>query len=358
MIVKNIFLVMSLFLFSDCSDLGNEVTKDANTHIGCGCGLTSRNNKYENSHIFFMNLIRPQKNMCAVQKSTKHRRGSRMAFIPGNSFYMGTNKPIILADGEGPERETSISDFFIDVFEVSNNHFQEFVMDSGYVTEAEKFGNSFVFEHLISEKTKATINQAVAAAPWWLPVNGADWKHPEGLDSNIKDRMNHPVVHVSWNDAVAFCEWAGKRLPTEAEWEFACRGNLQGRLFPWGNNALPRGEHRMNIWQGQFPEENTADDGFLSTAPIDRFANNSYGLHNMVGNVWEWVADWWTTHHSSHHQTDPTGPVSGTDKVKKGGSYLCHHSYCYRHRCAARSQNTPDSSAGNLGFRCAADVHR
>ncbi|XP_044610186.1 formylglycine-generating enzyme isoform X5 [Equus asinus] len=222
-------------------------------------------------------------------------------------------------------------------------------------TKAEKFGDSFVFEGMLSEQVKSDIQQAVAAAPWWLPVKGANWRHPEGPDSTVLHRPDHPVLHVSWNDAVAYCAWAGKRLPTEAEWEYSCRGGLQNRLFPWGNKLQPKGQHYANIWQGEFPVTNTGEDGFRGTAPVDAFPPNGYGLYNIVGNAWEWTSDWWTVHHSVEETLNPKGPPSGKDRVKKGGSYMCHKSYCYRYRCAARSQNTPDSSASNLGFRCAAD---
>ncbi|XP_055484609.1 formylglycine-generating enzyme isoform X2 [Psammomys obesus] len=258
-----------------------------------------------------------------------------MVLIPAGVFTMGTDDPQIKQDGEAPARRVTIGAFYMDAYEVSNADFEKFVNSTGYQTEAEKFGDSFVFEGMLSEQVKAQIHQAVAAAPWWLPVKGANWRHPEGPDSTILHRPNHPVLHVSWNDAVAYCTWAGKRLPTEAEWEYSCRGGLQNRLFPWGNKLQPKGQHYANIWQGEFPVTNTGEDGFQGTAPVDAFPPNGYGLYNIVGNAWEWTSDWWAVHHSAEETVNP--------------------SYCYRYRCAARSQNTPDSSASNLGFRCAAD---
>uniref|UniRef100_H2MHZ8 Sulfatase modifying factor 1 n=1 Tax=Oryzias latipes TaxID=8090 RepID=H2MHZ8_ORYLA len=258
---------------------------------------------------------------------------SQMAWISGGEFLMGTDQPGIAADGEGPQRPVHVDSFHMDIHEVTNRQFQSFVRATGYITE-------------------------VAAAPWWLPVKGANWKHPEGPDSNITDRMDHPVVQVSWNDALAYCSWVNKRLPTEAEWEVACRGGLKDRLYPWGNKLNPKGQHYANLWQGEFPAHNSAEDGYTKTSPVMSFPGNAFGLYDMVGNAWEWTSDWWSVHHTTDHQHNPTGPPSGTDKVKKGGSYMCHKSYCYRYRCAARSQNTPDSSASNLGFRCAAEQKR
>lgn len=282
-------------------------------------------------------------------------RTNQMVLVRGGEFEMGTDKPVFSADGESPPRSVRVRDFYIDVHEVSNAEFDRFVRATGHKTEAETFGDSFVLDSAISEETKKGITQAVAAAPWWLPVKGADWRHPEGPDSHIRDRMDHPVVHVSWNDAVAFCEWSGKRLLTEAEWEYACRAGLKNRLFPWGNNWTPKGETRANIWEGDFPVKNTAEDGYAGTAPVTSFPATKFGLKNIIGNVWEWTGDWWETRHTKEPRENPRGPPSGTDKVKKGGSFMCHKSYCYRYRCAARSQNTPDTSAYNVGIRCGAD---
>jgi len=273
-------------------------------------------------------------------------------------FMMGTDDPnnvAITGDGETPARFVGLEPFSIDKFEVSNGEFAEFVQATNFVTEAEKFGNSFVMENFLSKEVSNKITQAVAGAKWWVPVPRAYWRRPEGGNSDVtKDhRMNHPVVHVSWNDAVAFCHWKGKRLPTEAEWEYACRGGKQDRLYPWGNKFQPKGEFRLNIWQGKFPKENTKEDGFASTCPVDQFKQNSFGLYNMVGNVWEWTADWFTTAHPTKPQKNPKGPSHGKDKVKKGGSFMCSKKFCYRYRCSARDKNSADSSSSNLGFRCA-----
>ncbi|XP_068109217.1 formylglycine-generating enzyme isoform X1 [Hyperolius riggenbachi] len=317
----------------------------------CGCGSTSRE---DGAHSHKQGAAFRYSREANEPPASVQRSG--MVLLPAGVFTMGTDDPGIPPDGESPARRVHIDLFYMDTYEVSNHDFERFVEATGHVTEAEKFGDSFVFEGLLSEEVKNGIDQAVAAAPWWLPVKEADWRHPEGPDSDISQRMDHPVLHVSWNDAVAFCTWAGKRLPTEAEWEYACRGGLENRIFPWGNKLEPKGQHFANLWQGDFPYTNTGEDGYVKTSPVTVFPANGYGLYNMVGNAWEWTADWWTTQHSAEEVHNPRGPSLGKDKVKKGGSYMCHKSYCYRYRCAARSQNTPDSSASNLGFRCAADA--
>lgn len=253
-------------------------------------------------------------------------------------------------DGESPVTEVEVAAFSIGSSAVTNAEFGRFVEETRFVTDAERFGWSFVFGGLLPDDFPPT--QAVAQAPWWRKVEGADWAHPEGPQSTVAERADHPVVHVSWHDASAFCAWAGTRLPREAEWEFAARGGLAGKAFPWGDELEPGGEHRMNVWQGEFPTRNSAEDGFVGTAPAAAFPPNGYGLHNMTGNVWEWTADWF----DASPRRDPEGPPRGTDRVQKGGSYLCHHSYCRRYRVAARQGSTPDSSTGNVGFRVAADT--
>jgi formylglycine-generating enzyme len=278
-----------------------------------------------------------------------------MVSLPGGVFVVGSDDQFVYPeDGENP-REVELGAFMIDSCAVSNREFAEFVAATAYVTEAERFGWSFVFGGLLPDDFPPT--RGVAAAPWWRQVHGADWRHPEGPQSDVGERPDHPVVHVSFNDARSYCAWAGKRLPTEAEWEFAARGGLDRATFPWGDELEPGGEHRMNVWQGRFPDENTLADGYFGTSPVDAFAPNGYGLYNVTGNVWEWTADWFDpSFRPQDRRKDPAGPPTGTRKVQKGGSHLCHASYCRRYRVAARQGNEPDSSAGNLGFRCAADA--
>lgn len=277
-----------------------------------------------------------------------------MVALDGGPFLMGSeDDDVVPADGEGPVREVRVGPFSISAHPVTNAQFATFVKATGHVTDAERFGESFVFGGFIPPEV-ARRSPPVPQAPWWLMVRGAYWKCPEGPGSSITSRQNHPVVHVTWGDAVAYCDWAGARLPTEAEWEFAARGGLEQLRFPWGDELTPRGEHRCNIWQGRFPRQNTEDDGYLGTAPVGAFRPNGYGLHQVVGNVWEWCGDWFSpTYHVDGPRVDPTGPGEGEARVMRGGSYLCHDSYCNRYRVSARTANTPESSTGNLGFRCA-----
>lgn len=292
-------------------------------------------------------------------KSSNRSHKEEMVYIPGGEFLMGANsKDGFPNDGEGPVRKIKVKAFYMDPCAVTNAEFKLFVEETGYKTEAEQYGWSFVFYSLLSPETTKKVKEAPKDIPWWRIVEGAYWAQPEGPDSTIEDRMNHPVIHVSWNDAVHYCKWAGKRLPTEAEWEFAARGGLENKRYAWGDELTPNGQHMCNIWQGNFPSLNTKEDGYEGTAPAQSFPPNGFGLYNVSGNVWEWCSDWFSRSiHNRGGRDNPQGPENGTAKVMKGGSYLCHESYCNRYRVAARTFNTPDSSTGNLGFRCVKDVY-
>ncbi|MBG6216219.1 formylglycine-generating enzyme required for sulfatase activity [Arthrobacter sp. CAN_A6] len=278
--------------------------------------------------------------------------------IPAGSFLMGDGfgegNP---ADGETPVHEVRVDAFRIDAAAVTNHQFAAFISATSYRTDAERYGTSAVF-HLAVQAPAAHVLGEAAGAPWWLNVRGADWSHPNGRNSSWRDVADHPAVHVSHRDARAYCRWAGRRLPTEAEWEYAARGGLDGLRYPWGNELLDReGNHRCNIWQGVFPTTNARDDGFLATAPVRSFAPNGYGLFEVSGNVWEWCSDRFLPRYYRETPTDnPRGPATGVGRVMRGGSYLCHDSYCNRYRVAARSSNTPESSTGNCGFRTVMDV--
>jgi formylglycine-generating enzyme required for sulfatase activity len=274
--------------------------------------------------------------------------------LEGGEFTMGTDGdygyPI---DGEGPAHRVELSPFAISRHAVTNELFAAFVAATGHRTEAERYGGSFVFFGFLPEGAPV---RAVPAAPWWREVEGADWAHPEGPGSGWEERADHPVVHVCWEDALAFCEWSGTRLPSEAEWEYAARGGLEGCRFPWGDRLEPGGEHRMNVWQGSFPERDTAADGYAGTAPASAFEPNGFGLHCMTGNVWEWTADRFDRNfYAASPELDPLAVGGEGPVVMRGGSYLCHASYCNRYRVDARSSNAADGTTGNLGFRVACD---
>ncbi|WP_208588547.1 formylglycine-generating enzyme family protein [Gracilibacillus suaedae] len=293
-----------------------------------------------------------QENDQNIQENIASEDG--MILLDGGEYLMGTDDDEgFKTDGEGPVQKVKVAPFYIDIHTVTNQQFKKFVDDTGYKTEAEQYGWSFVFYQFVPKDFPGKLQQ-VPQTPWWLATEQAYWYQPEGIGSTIEDRMDHPVIHVSWNDAVAYCKWAGKRLPTEKEWEYAARGSLEQKKFPWGNELTPNGEHYCNIWQGEFPQNNTEDDGFIGTAPAQSFPPNGYGLYNVSGNVWEWCAD---TFQIDRNGKIDQKPVNGDIlKVMRGGSYLCHHSYCNRYRVAARSSNTVDSSSGNIGFRCVKSV--
>jgi formylglycine-generating enzyme len=283
-----------------------------------------------------------------------------MVRIAAGAFLMGSEDADTFPDdGEGPVREVYVPEFYLDPKAVTNAQFATFIKATGYVTDAERFGWSFVFHSFVTgEARNRVLNATVPAAPWWLGVEGATCFAPEGPGTDVARRQNHPVVHISWQDASAYAAWAGKRLPTEAEWEKAARGGLVQARFPWGDEFTPRGKHRCNTWQGRFPKHDTGEDGYTGTAPVDAYRPNAFGIYNTSGNVWEWCADWfsadWHVPDRTDTRHDPRGPADGDVKVMRGGSYLCHASYCNRYRVSARTHTTPDSTTGHTGLRCAA----
>jgi formylglycine-generating enzyme required for sulfatase activity len=296
-----------------------------------------------------------------------------MVRIPGGAFLMGSDRHY---PEEAPVHEVVVRSFLMDPRTVTNREFQRFVEATGHVTLAERPANP---EDYPGAKPEMLVPSSVmfkrSAGPvdlanhfnWWTYVAGADWRHPRGPGSTLDGLWDHPVVHVAFEDAVAYAWWAGKELPTEAEWEFAARGGLEGKAYVWGDAFMPNGKVMANTWQGQFPWENLLEDGYEWTAPVGSFPPNGYGLYDMAGNVWEWTVDWYQPHADIEHACctlhdprggaaeksyDPRVPVRIPRRVMKGGSFLCAPNYCHRYRPAARMAQPVDTSTCHLGFRC------
>ncbi len=299
-----------------------------------------------------------------------------MVWIPGGEFLMGSNDHY---SEERPAHRVRIDGFWMDRCAVTNAEFARFVEATGYVTLAERPANPDDYPGAIPELLEPS--SVVFQAPpgpvdlrnphnWWTYVRGADWRHPRGPMSSLDGLVDHPVVHVAWEDVAAYARWAGKELPTEAEWEFAARGGLDGAEYAWGDELTPAGEHLCNFWQGTFPWRNLVNDGYEWTAPVGSFPPNGYGLHEIIGNVWEWTADWYREHGAIHRSCctvsnprggeesaslDPRQPeIRIPRRVMKGGSFLCAPNYCRRYRPAARMAQPVDTATCHVGFRCIA----
>ena len=290
-----------------------------------------------------------------------------MVWVPGGMFSMGSDDPA-MSDAR-PVHEVTLDGFWMDRTEVTNRRFERFVRATGYVTIAERKPDPKDFPDAPAE---LLVPGSIVFTPpnedvplddhlvWWRYVPGACWSRPEGPESTIQGRADHPVVHVSWFDAEAYARWAGKRLPTEAEWERAARGGLDRKRYVWGDDFLPDGRWQVNNWQGHFPNRNTAEDGYARTAPAGSFPPNGFGLLDMAGNVWEWCSDWYRPGYNVEDKRNPQGPPSSHDpaepgvpkRAQRGGSFLCSDLYCTRYLPGARGKGAVDSGASHLGFRC------
>lgn len=308
-----------------------------------------------------------------------------MVLIPSGAFTMGGKSDQADAD-EFPRRDISVSAFLMDETEVTNTQFEAFVEDTGYVTIAERDIDWEEMKKDLPSGTRKPADSLLRAgslvftptdgpvdmsdySQWWRWVTGADWRHPEGPTSTIENRMDHPVVHIAWEDAKAYAEWSGKRLPTEAEWEWAAMGGLSDSKYPWGNTSVEESYDKANFWQGFFPYENLEKDGFYSTSPVKSFPANGYGLYDMAGNVWEWCSDKYRfdAYRISKQEkllSNPSGPAESYDPaepyvekfVLRGGSFLCNDSYCSGYRVARRMKSSKDSGHNHNGFRCVKDT--
>lgn len=352
--------------------IAETVKLPVNTAVCC----SKKPDRFKVSQAVFANETQP------LTPEGKNDQGN-MVWIAGGTFQMGADNKQASAD-EYPKHTVTVDGFYMDATEVTNSEFAKFVKATGYVTTAEKKPDWNELKKQVPPGTQKPDDSLLVAASliftpsnkpvalsdysqWWSWEKGANWKHPHGPKSNLKGKENFPVVHISYFDALAYCKWAGKRLPTEAEWEWAARGGLQNNIYPWGNEPIDQGKPKANTWQGDFPYKNTQKDKFYFAAPVKSFAANGYGLYDISGNVWEWCADYYDSkYYASLNKAgskNPKGAAKSFDpdepyaakRVIRGGSFLCNDSYCSGYRVARRMKTTEDTSIEHLGFRCVQD---
>jgi len=366
--MKNLSPFLFLFLMI-CISCQSEQTKKTMTQAdsleNCSSNLPSRYG------------VSPYKGNIQTSKTG---RTKGMVLIPSGEFLMGGSDQDLRAD-EYPRHKVRLSAFWMDATEVTNASFTRFVNATGYKTTAERKPDWKELQKQLPAGTPKPPDSVLQAASlvfnppkhvqdldnvsqWWKWQKGADWKHPQGPNSSIQGKDNYPVVHISWDDAMAYCKWAGKRLPTEAEWEYAARGGLSNATYPWGNEDIEKGTPRANTWQGTFPVHNTSSDGFKGLAPVSQFKPNNYGLYDVAGNVWEWCSDWYRPDYyrsiAKETSLNPAGPQDSFDpmepgapkRVVRGGSFMCHPSYCKGYRVSSRMKSSTDTGLENTGFRC------
>jgi formylglycine-generating enzyme len=365
-IVKKVIIVASCFVAISChyNTQDNMNAKNDSVHACMNVPARFGNDTVAGKTIFF----------------SEDTGVDGMLYIPGGTFNMGGDSKQASPD-EYPKHRVTVDGFYMDITEVTNGQFKKFVDATGYVTTAERKPDWDELKKTLPPGTPEPSREMMQAASlvfkqtdgpvdlnnylqWWAWVPGASWKHPEGPGSTIAGKDNYPVVQVSWYDAVAYCKWAGKRLPTEAEWEFAARGGLVNHIYPWGNEPINTGTPKANSWEGQFPYFNENRDGFVKSAPVKSFSPNAYGLYDMAGNVWEWCSDWYDYNYyqalAGKTFVNPTGPLKSNDpdepyskkRSLRGGSFLCNDSYCSGYRVGRRMKGSPDTGLEHTGFRC------
>lgn len=343
---SKLILLFILIFFSACNS-------NSSSAESCHNNTVPHKGSYEGWQAFHEAMLAE---IATIETDTTLDRFKNMVEVQGGKFFMGNEQGL---PDEAPVHEVSVSNFYMDTTEVTNAQFAQFIDATGYQTLAER-EISIIDENDTLLFPPGSLRFREVANDWWAFTQLTNWKHPYGVESSFQDYLNYPVVHISWYDAMAYCQWAGKRLPTEAEWEYAAKSSMQDNIYPWGEIS-PETEVKANIWQGNFPVNNLETDGFYKSAPVASYEANAFGLYDMAGNVWEWCGDkYHYTYYAYAKSDNPQGPNESYDPqepntlkyVMRGGSFLCNSSYCSGYRTSARMKSTPDSAFEHVGFRC------